>query len=154
MVNQLFDRFQRAITIALMVLMALVVVCAVLDLGRDLFLALSKPPHVFIPIENLLGLFGMFLLVLIGIELLDTLRAYLSEKVVHEEVILVAALIAVARKVIVLDVKDLDALKLIGIGVIILAVAAAYWIVKQTHPSPSSHPQPPQPGSSDKPVAD
>jgi uncharacterized membrane protein (DUF373 family) len=144
MVNQLFDRFQRIVTIVLMVLMSLVVVAAVLDLGRDLFLLLSKPPYVFIPVEGLLGLFGMFLLVLIGIELLDTLRAYLSEQVVHEEVILAAALIAVARKVIVLDVKEFDALKLIGIGVIIIAVAAAYWIVKQTHPPTGSHPKPPQ----------
>lgn len=133
MVSRLFDRFQRIITIVLMVMMALVVVCSILDLGRDLVLALRQPPHVFIPIEGLLGLFGMFLLVLIGIELLDTLRAYLSENVVHEEVILAAALIAVARKVIVLDVKDLEALKLVGIGVIIISVAVAYWIVKQTH---------------------
>lgn len=154
MVNRIFDRFQRIVTIVLMVLMGLVVVCAVLDLGRDLFLALGKPPHVFIPIESLLDLFGMFLLVLIGIELLDTLRAYLVENVVHEEVILVAALIAVARKVIVLDVKELDALKLIGIGVIILAVAVAYWIVKQTHPPAGSHPTPPRTGSSDQPAAE
>jgi uncharacterized membrane protein (DUF373 family) len=133
MVNQIFDRIQRIITIVLMVLMVLVVVLATLDLCREIYQEVSKPPYVFLAVENLLDIFGMFLLVLIGIELLDTVRAYLTEHVVHEEVILVAALIAVARKVIVLDVKDLDALKLIGIGVIILTVAVAYWIVKQTH---------------------
>ncbi len=70
---------------------------------------------------------------LIGIELLDTIRAYLTEHVVHEEVILVAALIAVARKVIVLDVKKTDPIMIFGIAAIILAVAAAYWIVKRQH---------------------
>jgi uncharacterized membrane protein (DUF373 family) len=136
MVNQIFDRIQRIITIVLMVLMVLVVVLATLDLCREIYREVSKPPYVFLAVENLLDIFGLFLLVLIGIELLDTLRAYLTEHVVHEEVILVAALIAVARKVIVLDVKELDALKLIGIGVIIITVAGAYWIVKQTHTKP------------------
>ena len=133
MVNQIFDRIQRIITVVLMVLMVLVVVLATLDLCRHIYQEVSKPPYVFVAVDNLLDIFGMFLLVLIGIELLDTVRAYLTEHVVHEEVILVAALIAVARKVIVLDVKELDALKLIGIGVIIITVAVAYWIVKQTH---------------------
>jgi uncharacterized membrane protein (DUF373 family) len=133
MVNQIFDRIQSVITIVLMILMVLVVVFSTLDLCRYIYQEVSKPPYVFIAVENLLDIFGMFLLVLIGIELLDTVRAYLTEHVVHEEVILVAALIAVARKVIVLDVKELDALKLIGIGVIIITVAVAYWIVKQTH---------------------
>jgi uncharacterized membrane protein (DUF373 family) len=142
MANRAFDLVIRSVTIVLLVLMTLVVVLSTLDLGRDIFLAVSTPPHVFIAVEGLLDLFGMFLLVLIGIELLDTLHAYLTENVVHEEVILGAALIAVARKVIVLDIKGLDALKLIGIGVIIMAVAGAYWIVRQSHAKTSSHSRP------------
>jgi uncharacterized membrane protein (DUF373 family) len=89
MVNQIFDRIQRIITVVLMVLMVLVVVLSTLDLCREIYREVSKPPYVFVAVENLLDIFGLFLLVLIGIELLDTLRAYLTEHVVHEEVILV-----------------------------------------------------------------
>ena len=131
--NQILNRVTRGITIVLMVLMTMVVVLSTLDLSRYIYRSVTTPPYFFIEVETLMDIFGMFLLVLIGIELLDTVRAYLTEHVVHEEVILVAALIAVARKVIVLDVKELDALKLIGIGVIIITVAAAYWIVKRKH---------------------
>jgi uncharacterized membrane protein (DUF373 family) len=46
-------------------------------------------------------------------------------------VILVAALIAVTRKVIVLDVKQTEPLVIFAIAAIILAVAVAYWIVKR-----------------------
>jgi uncharacterized membrane protein (DUF373 family) len=152
MVEKIFDRIQRIITVVLMVLMVLVVVLSTLDLCREIYLEVSKPPYVFLPVENLLNIFGMFLLVLIGIELLDTVRAYLTEHVVHEEVILVAALIAVARKVIVLDVKELDALKLIGIGAIIITVAVAYWIVKQTHSKASTQPKLPSPGDTTTPA--
>ncbi len=133
MASRVFDGVIRSITIVLLVLMTLVVVLSTLDLGREIFLKVGRPPNVFIPVEGLLDIFGMFLLVLIGIELLDTLHAYLTENVVHEEVILAASLIAIARKVIALDIKELDALKLIGIGAIIMAVAVAYWIVKEAH---------------------
>jgi uncharacterized membrane protein (DUF373 family) len=146
MVNQILGRVTRAVTIALLLLMTLVVVLSTLDLGREIFRQVSNPPYVFISVDGLLDIFGMFLLVLIGIELLDTVRSYLTEHVVHEEVILAAALIAVARKVIVLDVKELDALTLIGIGVIILTVAVAYWIVKQTHGRTGGHSNPPPGG--------
>jgi uncharacterized membrane protein (DUF373 family) len=152
MVSQIFDRIQRVITIVLMILMVLVVVLATLDLCRHIYQEVSKPPYMFLAVDNLLDIFGMFLLVLIGIELLDTVRAYLAEHVVHEEVILVAALIAIARKVIVLDVKELDALKLIGIGVIIITVAVAYWIVKQTHSKASIQPKLPSPGNTTTPA--
>ena len=132
MINFL-DRFERLITIALILLMVVVVTLATLDLGWGIVQELTKPPYIFIDVEKLLDIFGLFLLVLIGIELLDTIRAYLTEHVVHEEVILVAALIAVARKVIVLDVKKTDPLVIFGIAAIILAVSAAYWIVKRMH---------------------
>jgi|OpeIllAssembly_1097287.scaffolds.fasta_scaffold41877_3 uncharacterized membrane protein (DUF373 family) len=127
------DRFERLITLALIGLMMVVVSLATLDLAWGILQEITKPPYIFLEVEKLLDIFGLFLLVLIGIELLDTIRAYLTEHVVHEEVILVAALIAVARKVIVLDVKKTDPLMIFGIAAIILAVAAAYWIVKRMH---------------------
>lgn len=151
MADRVFARIVHSVTITLTVLMTLVVVLSTFDLGREIFLQVSKPPYVFIAVEGLLDIFGMFLLVLIGIELLDTLHAYLTENVVHEEVILAAALIAVARKVIVLDIKELDALKLIGFGVIIMAVAVAYWIVKQAHAKISIHSKRPPVGESTTP---
>ncbi len=50
---------------------------------------------------NLPEIFGFFMLILIGIELLETIRAYLVENVVHVEVVIEVALIAIARKVII-----------------------------------------------------
>ena len=70
------------------------------------------------------------MLVLIGLELLETIRAYISEHVVHAEVVIEVAIIAIARKVIILDVKELDPLALIGIAAIIVALGGVYWIIK------------------------
>lgn len=129
----LLNRFERVITLTLVTLMMIVVTLATLDLMQGIYQEVIKPPHIFIKVEKLLDIFGLFLLVLIGIELLETIRAYLTEHVIHEEVILAAALIAVARKVIVLDVDKLDAGTIVGIATIILTVSVAYWIVKRTH---------------------
>lgn len=130
---RLLEIYEKWITGFLLLLMSIVVAFSIIDLAWAIVQEILKPPNLLIEVENLLDLFGLFLLVLIGVELLDTIRAYLKEHVVHEEVILGAALIAVARKVIVLDIKQYNGLQLVGIGVVILAVTAAYWITKRAH---------------------
>jgi uncharacterized membrane protein (DUF373 family) len=91
------------------------------------------PPIVLLEIDELLDLFGFFLLVLIGLELLETIRAYLVEHVVHAEVVVEVALIAITRKVIILNVKDLPSLTLVGVASIILALTVAYFVLRHGH---------------------
>jgi uncharacterized membrane protein (DUF373 family) len=62
---------------------------------------------------------------------LETIKAYLAEKVVHSEVVLEVALIAISRKVIILDLKDYDSVTIIGIAALILSIAVAYFIVRK-----------------------
>ncbi len=57
---------------------------------------------------------GYFLLVLIGIELLETLKAYFKKDVIHERVVLEVALIAMARKVIIEEPNTVSSLTLVG----------------------------------------
>jgi uncharacterized membrane protein (DUF373 family) len=40
-------------------------------------------------------------------------------------------MIAIARKVIILDVKELSSLTLIGIGAIVLALSTGYYLLKR-----------------------
>ena len=63
--------------------------------------------------------------------LLETIRAYLAENVVHVEIVLEVALIAIARKVIILDFEKYNGLTIVGIAGLILAVAAACYAVKR-----------------------
>ena len=62
---------------------------------------------------------------LIAVELLDTMKAYITENVIHVEVVVLLAIIAIARKVILLDPTGTDGTELIGIGVIIVGLAAS-----------------------------
>jgi uncharacterized membrane protein (DUF373 family) len=132
-VMKYLQKLEFIVVRALIVMMALVVLFASLDLAWIIIRDLSTPPYLLFDVNRLLEIFGMFLLVLIGIELLESIRMYLDHKLVHVEVVMTVAIIAIARKVIILDVKELDGLKLIGIGVIIIALAGGYIFIKRCY---------------------
>ncbi|APY09672.1 hypothetical protein BWZ20_10955 [Winogradskyella sp. J14-2] len=76
-------------------------------------------------------IFGGFMLVLIGIELLHTVKIYLKENTVKAEVVLLVALIGLARHIIDLDLH-LDPISYIGIGVLLIALAGSYYLIRKT----------------------
>lgn len=82
--------------------------------------------------NELIGILGIFLLILIGVELLDTMVGYLRENTIHVEIVVVLAIIAIARKVILLNPGKTDGFELIGIGVIIIGLAGAYYLLKKS----------------------
>jgi uncharacterized membrane protein (DUF373 family) len=82
-------------------------------------------------ISELLEVFGFFMLILIGIELMDTVKAYITENHVRGQSVIMVALIAIARKVIVLDPKQYTEGTLLAIAAIILALGLGYWLVRE-----------------------
>ena len=124
-------KFEKVVLVALVFMMSVVVFLSTLELGWILIRDIVTPPVVLLDIDELLDVFGFFLLVLIGIELLETIKTYFVEHVIHAEVVIEVAMIAIARKVIILDVKELPSLTLLGIAAIIITLAVAYWVVKR-----------------------
>ena len=124
-------KYEKVVLVALVFMMGIVVLLSTLELGWLLIRDIVTPPVVLLDIDELLDVFGFFLLVLIGIELLETIKTYFVEHVIHAEVVIEVAMIAIARKVIILDVKELPSLTLLGIAAIIITLAMAYWVVKR-----------------------
>ena len=127
------DKFEWAITRVLLAMMAGVVLLATVELGWILVKDVLTPPSFLLEIEELLELFGQFLLVLIGIELLHSMKVYFERREVHLEAVLAVAVIAVARKIVVVDPKELPAGALLGIAAIMLALSLGYYLVRRTH---------------------
>jgi len=127
----MLEKFEKIIYYVLIILLVVVIVFSVIEvvrsLGEDL---LINTPYRINHLE-LLDLFGLFLLVLIGIEILDTIKAYIKENKIHVELIVLLAIIAVARKVILLEPDASTALTWIGIGVVFVALSAGYYLIKQ-----------------------
>jgi uncharacterized membrane protein (DUF373 family) len=122
---------QRGIIYTLIVMMSAVLILATVELGYYLINSIVGSRHFLMDLDQLMDLFGVFMLVLIGIELLDTIKVYLKENVVHVEVIVLVAIIAVARKVVVLKIEEIEGLTIMGIGIIIVALAVAYYFIKK-----------------------
>jgi uncharacterized membrane protein (DUF373 family) len=122
---------EKAVLYALMALMAIVLVLATLDLVWTIILAVTTPPLLLVTLDTLLEIFGMFLLVLVGLELLDTITAYIREHVVHAEIVILAAMIAVARKAITLDLTKSEPIVAFGLAALVLALSAAYFLLKR-----------------------
>lgn len=126
-------KFERAVVGALILMLALVILLSVLELGWVLITDIITPPILILEIHQLLELFGLFLLVLIGIELLETMKKYYTEGKVDLDVIISVSLIAIGRKIITMDPKAYEALTLVGMAAIILALFAGYWIIKKSN---------------------
>lgn len=128
-------KFQKIIILVLVVLMAVVLLLSTVELAWVIIKDIITPPILILDIDELLEIFGLFMLVLIGIELLDTIaKTYMAESVDHAQIVMSVAIIAIARKVIILDVKDLSGLALVGIAAIILALSTGYYLIKKKDP--------------------
>jgi uncharacterized membrane protein (DUF373 family) len=134
-------KFERMIVTALIVMMGLTILLATIELAWLIIEDVISPPIIFLEIQELLDIFGLFLLVLLGIELVSTLKTYLTQNEVHVEVVFAVALIAIGRKVIILDVKEISSLSLLGIAAIIISLSIGYFLVKRTFPGKSSQDQ-------------
>ena len=77
----------------------------------------------------LFQVFGLFLNVLIALELLENISGYLKKHVIQVELVIVTSLIAVARKIIILDLDKTEGIDIIGLGIAVLALSISYGIV-------------------------
>jgi uncharacterized membrane protein (DUF373 family) len=134
----LITKAQKLVVLALAVLLICVVVLSTIHLGFLVAEEVWKPPKFLIPVQGLLEIFGFFLLVLIGVELLETLKAYAKKDVIHVRVVLEVALIAMARKVIVEEPNSVPSLTLFGIAALILALGVAFYFERQAQREQSS----------------
>jgi len=113
--------------------MVLVVMVVIVDLGLYLKEELFDPdPYNFLG-ETLLDIFGLFLSVLIALEILENITAYLKKHVVQVELVIVTSLTAVARKIIILDLDKVSGVSIVGLAIAILALSISYLIVRNVH---------------------
>jgi len=134
--NKLFDQIERGVVIGLLGLMLLVVVAGAIELVFVTIEEMLRPPrYLLLDISELLRIFGFFLLVLIGLELLSSIRMYIQDETIHVELVMVVALIAVSRKIIVLDYEKTDALTVLGIAALVIALSAGYYLMKRSRSS-------------------
>ena len=123
--------YERQLAKLLAVLLAAVVGIAALELLVETGVTVVQRQTNWFD-GSLIKLLDRLLLIFIALEVLQNVTAYLRDQVVQIELVLLTALTAVARKVIVLPpgTENKPAL-MAGFGVIVVGLAAAYWLVRQ-----------------------
>lgn len=127
----IFTKVERVIAIALLTLMGIVVISGTLEVAWVVFNDLFQPPGFFLGVEDLFDIFGLFLMVLIGLELMTSIEMYLKSNTIHAEVMFLVALTAVARKVVILDAKSIDPMTVFAIAALVIALSGGYYYIKK-----------------------
>jgi uncharacterized membrane protein (DUF373 family) len=127
------DRFEQVIAKFLGVLLLLLIVLSSFELLRQLAMALFQRQTIWQG-DALIVFFGELLNILIALELLQNITAYLKRHAVQIQLVLLTAITAVARKLIVLPgTADSKPLMVVALGLTVLALAGAYWLMRHVN---------------------
>ncbi len=127
---------ERVVSKLLSIGMIVVIFVAIAQLSyaliEKLLITLDQPSNDNFN-TTLFELFGLFLNVLIALEIMENITAYLRKHVIQVELVIVTSLIAVSRKIIILDLEKKGSDDLIALAVAVLSLSISYLIVHQTN---------------------
>ncbi len=115
----------------LAVLMVAVILWGVGDVVYIIYERLLTPPFLLLDINDIFFTFGAFMAVLIAVEIFINIRLYLGTNVFPVQLVVATALMAISRKVIVLDFDTLTPMYLLGIAATTLALGITYWLLSR-----------------------
>ncbi|MDX1391776.1 MAG: phosphate-starvation-inducible PsiE family protein, partial [Rheinheimera sp.] len=117
----------------LAILMVAVIIWGIGDVVYVLYQRLIMPPKYLLNINDIFYTFGAFMAVLIAIEIFINIRLYLETNDFPVQLVIATALMAIARKVIVLDIETVSADYVLAIAVTVLALGVTYWLLHKEH---------------------
>jgi len=132
------DSAEREVARILTLITGVVIISALVQLVLSLGSKLLTGSEATWLGDDLIKVLGDLLTVLIALEVLQNITSYLRRHVVQIELVLVTALTAVARKVIVLPTgAENKPQLLVGLGIAVVSLSAAYWLVKRANATPT-----------------
>jgi len=131
-----YQRFESLVALVLTVIVMLVILVALYRLGESvlagLFFGMLDPldPAIF------QSVFGEILTLLIALEFNHTLQYSVAreQSIIQTKVVVLIALLAVARKFIILDLHEVSAAQLLGLAAVTLALGIVYWLIRFREP--------------------
>ncbi len=128
---RVLNRIIRGLVRVMAVLMLIVIALGVFNIGWLLYEKFMATPKYVLTISDVLAMFGAFMAVLIAMEIFVNITIYLRDDIIHVRIVIATALMAIARKVIILDFKNTTPEYLLGMAAIILALGIVYWLISR-----------------------
>lgn len=115
----------------LALLMTMVIFMGIIDVIYVIYQKLSSPPYFLLTLNDMLSTFGAFLAVLIAIEIFLNITLYIRSDVIPVKLVVATALMAICRKVIVFDYKNLPYEYVGATALAVLALGITYWLIQK-----------------------
>lgn len=128
-----YERFEEVVVQILGLLIAIIIGIALWHLVRETMWALMEGALNPLEHKTFQGLFGTIMTLMIALEFKHSIIKVVNRKshIIQVRTVLMIALLALARKFIILDLKTTPALEIFALGFTILALGAAHWLIKQ-----------------------
>jgi uncharacterized membrane protein (DUF373 family) len=132
-VQSYYQRFESAVALVLTGIISLIILVALYRLAAAVVTGLVLGALDPLEYEVFQAMFGEILTLLIALEFNHTLQYVVAreQSIIQTKVVLLIALLALARKFIILDLKDTDAAYLLGLAAVTLALGITYWLLRQ-----------------------
>lgn len=124
--------YKRAVVYAVMAMIGPVIFFVLASIAVDMLDATTDDNLIMLSKSDVLKFIGNFLLIVVCIELMDTMLAYAKKQEIHVEIVILVALTAVARELIVFDYETVDAAVLAGIGAAVIALSASFFLIRRS----------------------
>ncbi|GJL68804.1 MAG: hypothetical protein NPIRA06_14390 [Nitrospirales bacterium] len=128
---QVLHQTIRAAVKVLAVLMVFTILWGVIDVIYLIYQKLILPSFTTFTIRDIVTTFGAFLAVLIAIEIFINITLYIRKDVIHIKMVVATALMAIARKVIIFDFKEITPPYIFATAAVVLALGITYWLIER-----------------------
>jgi uncharacterized membrane protein (DUF373 family) len=137
-----YQRFETAVALVLTIVIGMIVLVALYRLTTRVVSLLLF--DVFNPLDHrtFQTLFGEIMTLLIALEFNHTLQYVVTrqQSIIQTKVVLLIALLAIARKFIILDINEMSPAHLFGLAATTLALGATYWLLPDGNDQPGKRP--------------
>jgi uncharacterized membrane protein (DUF373 family) len=126
-------KFEHAVVLVLTILLSVIIVSAIWKLAiKILYSLVLSDTFDLTDLAAFQSVFGMVFTVIIALEFKRTLVlvSERTESVVQVRAVILIALLAIVRKLIILDISPGDAPQLLALAVATLSLGGVYWLVR------------------------
>lgn len=128
---KIIEKIERYVVYALVLLLLISVVLGTIELGRVILNGIFAAPRFLVEVNRLFESFALFLVIVVGLELLKSIKSYLVHGSINPAFVIEVAIIALGNKLITLDLKHTDYKLLIGMAAILFGLSVTYFVLKK-----------------------
>jgi uncharacterized membrane protein (DUF373 family) len=128
---KIIERIEQCVVYTLVFLLLISVVLGTIELGRVILYEIVTAPRFLVEVNKLFESFALFLVIVVGLELLKSIKSYLVRGSINPAFVIEVAIIALGNKLITLDLKHTDYKLLIGMSAILFGLSVTYFVLKK-----------------------